>query len=109
MTVVSSPLPLGEGQGVRAAEEPVLPLIKRTKPEKKRRIPKWAERLIGHVITLLVFGIIAYLMISHVRPERLPFDFRQGPPAEPAEASGSGAMSEANTPPSASTWAPPTP
>ncbi len=78
VTVVSSPLPLGEGQGVRAAEEPVLPLIKRTKPEKKRRIPKWAERLIGHVITLLVFGIIAYLMISHVRPDVFPSIFGKG-------------------------------
>jgi molecular chaperone DnaK len=67
----SSPLPPGEGQGVRAAESP-LPIIQRTKPEKKRRIPKWLERLIGHTIVLAIFAFVAYLMISHVRPDLLP-------------------------------------
>ena len=50
----------------------MLPLIKRTKPEKKRRIPKWVERLIGHVIALLIFAFVGYLMISHVRPDLFP-------------------------------------
>ncbi len=94
----SSPLPLGEGQGVTiqplaassprpdrcavpgegqgarvaAAAEPVLPLIRQTKPEKKRRIPKWLERTIGHIIVLVIFGFVAYLMISHVRPDLFP-------------------------------------
>ncbi len=94
---VSSPLPLGEGQGVRAskplksdvqganaAAEPVPPLIKRTKPEKKRRIPKWAERLIGHIITLLVFAGIAYLMISHVQRNREQNQQNQQKQADPA-------------------------
>ena len=53
-------------------EEPVLPLIKRTRPEKKRRIPKWVERLIGHTIVLVLFAAVGYLMISHVRPDLFP-------------------------------------
>ncbi|MGA2254002.1 MAG: Hsp70 family protein [Thermoguttaceae bacterium] len=69
----SSPRPVGEG--VKAAEEPVLPLIKRTKPEKQRRIPKWVERLIGHIITLLIFAVVGYLMISHFRPDLFPRRF----------------------------------
>ncbi len=93
-----SPLPPGEGGhhvpmvGVRAAapqplaaaasaaaalqsataEEPVLPLIKPTKPKKKRRIPKWVERLIGHTIVLVLFAFVGYLLISHVRPDLFP-------------------------------------
>jgi hypothetical protein len=54
-----------------AAEEPVLPLIKRAKPEINRRIPKWVERLIGHIITLLILAFVGYLMISHLRPDLL--------------------------------------
>ena len=69
--VVSSPLPLGEVPAAKAAEEP-LPLIRRTRPEKKRRIPKWAERLIGHIITLVIFAFVGYLMISHIRPDLFP-------------------------------------
>jgi len=62
--VTVSPLPLGEG-------DPVLPSIKRTKPERKRRIPKWVERLIGHSIVLLLLAFIGYQMISHFRPDLL--------------------------------------
>ena len=57
-----------EDQGVR---EPEPPLIAQTKPKKNRRIPKWVERLIGHAVALALFASIAYLMISHVRPDLL--------------------------------------
>jgi hypothetical protein len=56
------------------AAEPVLPLIKPAKPakpEKKRRFPKWLERLIGHTVTLVLFAFVAYLMISYFRPDLL--------------------------------------
>ena len=56
----------------------MLPLIKPAKPEKKRRIPKWAERLIGHAIALLLFAFVGYLMISHVRPDFFPRLFGGG-------------------------------
>ena len=88
-----SPLPVGDGPGLRvqpspiaivetgpgaaAAEEPVLPLIKRTRPEKKRRIPKWLERLIGHAIALVLFAFVGYLMISHIRPDLFPRHIRR--------------------------------
>ena len=67
----------------------MLPLIQRTKPEKKRRIPKWVERLIGHIIALVIFAFVGYLMISHVRPDLFPSIFGGGrqneqKPAEPA-------------------------
>ncbi len=61
-----------------AAEEPLLPLIRRTKPENNRRIPKWVERLIGHIITLAIFAFIGYLMISHIRPDLFPSLFGKG-------------------------------
>ena len=57
------------GRGEKGVEEPILPLIKRTKPKKNRRIPKWVERLIGHVIAMLLFAFVGYLMISHIRPD----------------------------------------
>ncbi len=53
-------------------EEPVLPLIRRTRPKRKRRIPKWLERVIGHIITMLLFAFVGYLMISHRWPDQFP-------------------------------------
>ena len=75
-----SPLPPAEGQGVKAtaAAEQVLPLIKQTKPEKKRRVPKWLERMIGHAVVLVLFAFVGYLMISHVRPDLFPPMFGGG-------------------------------
>jgi len=70
-TAVSSPSRSGQEQGVKVVEEPVLPLIKRTRPEKKRRIPKWVERLIGHIITLAIFAVVGYLMVWFIRPDLL--------------------------------------
>jgi molecular chaperone DnaK len=55
-----------------ALQEAELPLVRTTGPGKKRRFPKWAERLIGHTITLLVFAVVSYYMIAHFRPEYLP-------------------------------------
>ena len=52
--LIANPQPIAAA--VPAAEEPLLPLIKPTKPEKKRRIPKWLERTIGHIIVLLIFA-----------------------------------------------------
>ena len=57
------------------SEEPLLPLIKRPRPAKKRRIPKWVQRLIGHSIALLLFGLVGYLMISRFRPDLFPTVF----------------------------------
>ena len=72
-----------------AGQEPVLPLIKRTKPEKKRRIPKWLERVIGHTIVLLIFAIVGYLMVSHIQPDFFQRHFggsesTEQKPADPA-------------------------
>jgi len=75
LTGASPPTPLDQGPDMTVVEEPVLPLIKRTMPEKKRRIPKWVERLIGHIITLVIFAVVAYLMISYIRPDLFPRRF----------------------------------
>ena len=75
---------MGEGQGVRAlpAEEPALPLITRTKPETKRRIPKWVLRLAGHIAAMAISAFLGYLVISHVRPDLFPSMFGSSGPSE---------------------------
>lgn len=52
-----------------------MPLIRRTEPEKKPRIPARVTRLIGHVIAATIFAAIGYLIISHVRPDLFPMPF----------------------------------
>ncbi len=76
----TTPSPMQEEQGASEAE---VPRISRSKPEKKRRIPKWIERLIGHAVVLALFALVAYLMISHVRPDLLRSVF--GGSAQPKE------------------------
>ncbi len=62
---IATPAPnVATTQAGHGRRKPVLPLIKRTKPEKKRRIPKWLERLIGHTIAA-----------ADRRLRRLPDDF----------------------------------
>jgi molecular chaperone DnaK len=79
----------GEGQGARAAdfqpiaaaasvEPPLPPPIQQARPERNRRIPKWVERMIGHVIVLVIFAVIGYFMISYLRPDFFPSLFGGG-------------------------------
>jgi molecular chaperone DnaK len=56
-------------------EEPAAPLISRKKPPRERRIPLWLERLLGHIITMIIFAFVGYLMISHFRPDLFPSVF----------------------------------
>ncbi len=53
-------------------DEPAVPLISRKKQPRERRIPLWLERLIGHIITMILFAFVGYLMISHLRPDVFP-------------------------------------
>jgi len=38
----------------------------------------WLERLIGHIITMLIFAVVGYLMLSHFRPDLFPGWFGHG-------------------------------
>ncbi len=91
VAILGSPLGEAAEQDVmaEAAADPAVPLIERPQPAKKRRrIPKWLERVIGHGIVLLIFAAVAYLMISHARPDFFPRLFggqqHTSKPAEPA-------------------------
>jgi molecular chaperone DnaK len=59
-------------------EELAVPLISRKKKPRERRIPLWLERLIGHIVTMILFGIVGYLIISRVRPDLFPGFFGRG-------------------------------
>jgi molecular chaperone DnaK len=60
-----------EGKGP-AAGEPLLPLNKRSEPAEKRTISGRVQRLIGYPIAIVLFGLIGYLMIAHIRPDLFP-------------------------------------
>ena len=49
--------------------DPTEPLIKVPQPAKTRRLPKWAWRAIGHVVAIVLFGILGFVMIRHLRPD----------------------------------------
>ncbi len=59
-------------------DEPAVPLISRKKQPRERRIPLWLERLIGHIITMILFALVGYLIISHFRPDLFPSVFGRG-------------------------------
>jgi molecular chaperone DnaK len=72
-----SNLPPGEGQAAAGTApgtpgEPLLPLDRRPVPQKQRSISTRILRLIGYPIAMVLFGMIGYLMISHVRPDLFP-------------------------------------
>jgi molecular chaperone DnaK len=82
----SKPQPL-TGAVAAAAEpnrpdEPAVPLISRKKQPRERRIPLWLERLIGHIITMILFAFVGYLMISHFRPDVFPSLFGRDKPQD---------------------------
>lgn len=66
--------------GANKPDEPAVPLISRKKQPRDRRIPLWLERLIGHIITMIIFAFVGYLMISHLRPDVFPSLFGRDKP-----------------------------
>jgi molecular chaperone DnaK len=78
----SKPQPLSGGVAQASEpnkqEEPAVPPVSRANNSRERRIPLWLERLIGHIVTMILFGIVGYLMISHFRPDLFPSWFGHG-------------------------------
>jgi molecular chaperone DnaK len=72
--------PLAAESPATKPDEPAAPAARREKLRRERRIPLWAERLIGHIIVMVLFGIFGYLMLSRIRPDLFPGFFGRGQP-----------------------------
>ncbi len=59
--------PLAAATASSLPDEPVALASSRGKPLRKRLIPLW----LGHIITMILFAIVGYLMIAHFRPDFL--------------------------------------
>ena len=75
---LSGPLP-AESPATKPGE-PDAPAVRRAKLPGERRIPLWLERLIGHIVTMIIFAVVVYLLISHYHPDLFPSFFGRGQP-----------------------------